>query len=309
MTRLVVLDTDFPDLDIEAQLADERGVDIVLADPPGAVGSVEDVAALLTMWTNVDERMIDSITGLQVVGRIGLGVDTIDVKAASERGIAVVNSGDYATEEVAIHSVALLLALVRQITVQDSGMRAGRWLDRDAMTRVRRLSAMTAGVIGLGHIGCRVAEILTAVGMEVIGFDPASPPCPVPTVDTLDDLLARSDVVLLHVPLTDTTRGLIGRGELDVMGPRSLLINTSRGGVVDHDAMMEALRDGRLAGAGLDVYETEPLSDPALLELPQVVLTPHVAYYSPESLLDARTRTMEGILAVLEDRRPDNQVN
>lgn len=309
MAKLVVLDTDFPDLAVEKPIARESGIEIVLADPAGEVQAVDDVVALVTMWSPIGEQLIESVPSLRVIGRIGLGVDAIDVRSATDRGIAVVNSGDYATEEVSVHAVGLLLALVRQIPLQDHWIRSGGWLHSEAMDRIRRLSSLRAGVIGLGNIGCRVASMLTALGMEVAGFDPGSQACPVPRVESLSELLAESDVVLLHVPLNEATHGLIGRRELALMKETSILINTGRGGLVDQGALVDALADGRLAGAGLDVFESEPMDDERLRAMPQVVMTPHVAYYSPDSLLDARSRTMNGIISVLEGRQPENQIN
>lgn len=307
--KVVILDTDFPDLQVERPLASRHGVDLEVAGPQALSAIDVSVAGLVTMWTPVDEAMIDSLPDLRVVGRFGLGLDAIDVGAASRRGIAVVNSGDYATEEVAVHTVGLVLALVRQIVGHDSNLRRGGWLDRDVMRGMRRLSELTAGVVGLGKIGCRVANMLSGLGMDVVGYDPAPSVCDVRRADSLVSLLEMSDVITLHVPLTDRTRDLLGRAEIGSLRQGALIVNCSRGGVMDYEALVEGLASGDLGGAGLDVFPGEPSVDERLRAMSNVVLTPHVAYYSPHAIRDARERTIRGVLAVLIGERPPNQVN
>lgn len=307
--RVVILDTDFPDLEFEGPLAASHDVTLEIIEPERLRESSDPVDGLVTMWSVVDDAMIESLPRLRVIGRIGLGVDAIDVEAATQRGIAVVNSGDYATEEVSVHTVGLIFALVRRIVGHDDEIRRGGWLDRDLMAGMRRLSALTVGVVGLGQIGCRVGEMLSALGVKVVGYDPGRPPCGLSRVDSLTELLTVSDVVTLHVPLNNATRGLLGEDEMRAMRPGGLIVNCARGGVVDQGALVEHLRSGQIGGAALDVFADEPLGDSPLKTMRNVVLTPHVAYYSPEAIRDARERTMSGVLSLLAGNRPPNQVN
>lgn len=307
--RVVILDTDFPDLEFERSIAEGHDVTLEMIEPERVRESSDVVDAIVTMWSVVDAAMIESLPRLRVIGRIGLGVDAIDVEAATERGIAVVNSGDYATEEVAVHAIALVLALVRGIVGHDDEIRRGGWVDRDLMAGMRRLSTLTVGVVGLGKIGCRVGEMLSALGMKVVGYDPGRPQCGLDEVQSLTQLLSVSDVVTLHVPLSDATRGLLGEAEMRAMRHGALLVNCARGEVLDQAALVDFLKAGRIGGAALDVFAVEPLGDSALKTMPNVVLSPHVAYYSPEAVRDARERTMSGVLSVLAGGCPTNQIN
>lgn len=303
--RVLVLDTDFPGLEVERAAAQEAELELV-EPPPGSSWTglpAPDLArfdAVLVQWSDVDAAAMDALPRLRAIGRIGLGLDQIDLAAAKERGIAVVNSGDYATEEVSLHAIALMLAVVRRIPRSERAVRAGGWFEPDEFAGVPRLSGLTLGLLGLGRIGGRVAEIATALGMRVIAHDPFAGSGPVPLVPDLDSLLRDTDVLSLHAPLTEATRHVIGSEQLHALRSGAVLINTSRGGLVDHDALVAALADGHLSGAGLDVVEPEPLpAGHPLTHDERVVLTPHSAYYSDVSAREARRRPIEAIAAAL----------
>ncbi len=308
MRTVALIDADFPDRTRERELLAAAGVGLAELDrPDGATGlDPATVEGLLVMWSRVDTAVLDRYPRLAVVGRFGLGVDNIDRQATARRGVTVVNSGEYATGEVAAHTVALALALLRDVVPNHEAVRGGGWLESVRPDRLRRLTDLTVGVLGPGRIGRRVARAFSAgFGCRVVGCSPTSRADGVEPVSGLADLLAVSDLVTVHVPLTPATRGLIGADELARMPAGSYLVNTSRGGVVEESALADALRSGHLAGAGLDVFGTEPPPpDAPLRTLPNTVLSPHVGYLSGPSLLQARRHTVEDVLAVLDRRTP-----
>jgi D-3-phosphoglycerate dehydrogenase / 2-oxoglutarate reductase len=241
--------------------------------------SQDDVVALLTMPNSpVDERQIARLPALRVIGTATVGFDHIDIDAADARGIAVVNVPDYCTEEVADHTLALIYALLRGVVELDRRVARGEW-DATAAGPLRTLRGLRAGIVGLGRIGNAVATRLLALGAEVSAHDVVPVARDGVRFVELEELLAESDVLTLHVPLTTATRGLVGRDQLAAMRPGALLVNTSRGAVVDVAAVLAALRDRRLGGAALDVLPHEP--PPAAPAAPNLVVTPHAAYYSP----------------------------
>lgn len=303
MSLVAVTDADFGGLELERELLHDAGHALVATED--AVDPTQ-VAGLLNQWVQIDANELDRWPALEVIGRFGLGTDNIDVDEARRRGVRVVNSGAYSTDEVASHAVALLLAVVRQIVRGDRGIRNGEWLAPIRGESMARVGDLRVGVVGLGRIGRRVAAILSdGFGCDVLGYDPVASGHGVTTVADLPELLGEVDVVSLHAPLTEATQGLISAAELAAMRPGAVLINVARGGLVDQDALVDALRDGHLSGAGLDVLLDEPLPpDHPLRELDQVVLTPHIGYLSPAALLQARRQTVADLIAVLAGSEP-----
>jgi D-3-phosphoglycerate dehydrogenase / 2-oxoglutarate reductase len=267
--------------------------------------------ALLVQYGLVTRRVIEGLPRLRLVVRYGVGVDGVDLAAATERGVPVANVPDYGTDEVANHAVALLLALARKITRLDRQTRAGRWDVFEALP-VHRLAGQTMGIVGCGRIGSRVARKLGGFDVRLLGHDPyikEFPPGVQPT--RLETLLAESDYVTLHCPLTGGTRHLIDGPALARMKPSAVLVNTARGGIVDTAALAEALEHGRLAGAGLDVTEQEPLDRASpLFRMEQVIVTPHAAWYSEEGRSDLKRRVAEeAVRVLLRGEPPRNCVN
>ena len=261
--------------------------------------------ALLIQYGQVTRRVLQGLPRLRLLVRYGVGVDGIDLAAATERGIPVVNVPDYGTDEVANHAVALLLALARAITRLDRQTRAGRWNVFEVQP-VHRLAGRTVGIVGCGRIGSRVARKLSGFDVRLLAHDPYLAAFPDGVVPVgLDRLLAESDYVTLHCPLTAETRHLVDAAALARMKPGAVLINTARGGLVDTAALAEALAGGRLAGAGLDVTEREPLEpDSPLLRLEQAIVTPHAAWYSEEGRSDLKRRVAEETVRVLMRGEP-----
>lgn len=310
LATVLLTDRAWPDDTVERAVLDAAGIALVTGPADAAPAPVIEslVAghrpdAILTCWAPVSAVAIAASPALRVVARMGVGLDNIDVDAATRRGVLVTNVPDYCVEEVSDHAVALVLAWTRGIVLADRQVRAGRW--DPAGTRLRRLSALTCGVIGYGRIGRRTARKIAALGARVLAHDP-HPPADSGGVAfvALEELLARSDAVIVHAPLTSATHHLLGARELSLMPQGSLLVNVSRGGLVDTAALAGALASGRLSGAGLDVLEGEPTVPPELLKHPGVVITPHIAFSSDASVLDLRRSAAEEVVRVLSGQAP-----
>ncbi|BEP65161.1 C-terminal binding protein (plasmid) [Variovorax sp. V213] len=307
-----VLLTDYawPDDSIERSIVEAAGMRLVSgpATPLPAEG-IEALArghqpsAILTCWAPVSADAIAAAPELQIVARLGVGLDNIAVDAASARGIWVTNVPDYCVEEVSDHAVGFALAWTRGLVRFDREVRAGRW--DPATARLRRLAALTCGIVGFGRIGRATARKLGAFGCRVLAHDPHfSGEAEGARSVTLDALFSQSDIVIVHAPLTATTRHLVNRERLAQMPHGGLLINVSRGSVVDTDAVIEALGSGQLSGAALDVLESEPEVPAQLRTHPGAMLTPHVAFSSDASLVELRRRAAEEVVRVLQGVAP-----
>lgn len=305
MSRIVITDCDQGDVDIERGVFEAAGHTVSWEQ----CRSDEDVIrtgagadALLVQYLRITAGVMDAVPSVRVLGRYGVSVDNIDVPAAAERGIRVVNVPDYCIDEVADHTLALVLSLTRGIVPLDRAVHAGTW-DFRVARGLRRSSDLRVGLVGFGRIGAAVARRLLALGFEVVASDPVASGIDRVSIVSLEELLETSDIVSLHSTLDPSTRHMIDTAALARMRPGSLLVNTSRGGLVDQAALVEALRSGRLGGAALDVLEQEPIApDDPLLSMPNVVLTPHAAFYSAESLVEMKRRVAEGLVAALAER-------
>lgn len=268
---------------------------------------VQSIRPLLT------RRSIAQLTRCRCLVRAGAGFDSIDVAAATERGMMVCNTPTYCTDEVADHAIALLLACLRHVPRLDRGLRRGDHT-MTIIDHTRRVAGSTLGIIGFGRIGSRVAQRMRGWDLRILACDPYVGEDRVQRYGaelvSLDELLQASDFISMHVPLTPETHHLIGRRELALCKPSAILVNDARGQVVDQAALVEALREGRLWAAGLDVFESEPLpDDSSLLSLENVVLTPHAAAYSPQSRADLYALMCEIGSDVAQGRTPRFVVN
>ncbi len=261
-------------------------------------------ALVVRSRTKVIAPVIDAATRLRVIGRAGVGVDNIDCEAAARRGIAVVNSPASAMVSVAEHTMGLMIALARFIPQADASLRKGGW-EKTKFLGIE-LSGKTLGIVGLGRIGSMVAVRAEAFGMRVLTYDPYIKGERAETfgstlLESLDDLLALSNFVSIHVPLMPNTRGLIGAEKMAKMKPGARLISCARGGVVDEKALLAALESGQLAGAALDVFETEPPGDNLLLKHPRVVVTPHLGAMTEEAQTRAAVDVAEQVVEILRE--------
>jgi len=260
-------------------------------------------ALIVRSRTKVTREIIDAGKRLKAIGRAGVGVDNIDVKAAEARGVIVLNTPEAPAEAVAELTIGLMISLARQIPLADKAMKDGRWLKREL--EGWQLHDKTLGIIGLGNVGERVARIAKVLGMRLL-ITKRTPPDPALLKELgaefvpLRELLQRSDVITIHVPLTSQTHHMIGSEEFHSMKEGAFLINTSRGAIVDEKALLAALQSGKLGGAALDVYETEPPTDLALVRLPNVVATPHVGAQTVEAQKTAAIMIAEKLINQLK---------
>ncbi len=315
MRSVLVTDYAWPSLDVEREILASGGCSLVVAES----GSEEELVslapladAILTNWKPVRAAVLEAATRCLTVARYGVGVDNIDIAAATRLGMIVSNVPDYCIEEVSDHAMALVLALARRVVFFAEQTRAGRW-DNQEFGEMHRLRGRTIGLVGFGRIARRVADKARAFGLSVIAWSPslaARAPEGVEVATSLDDLLRRADIVSLHAPLSAATRHLISAEQLALMRPGAFLVNTARGLLVDNDALIDALERGALAGAGLDVLDEEPppLEHP-MRHAAGVVLTPHAAFSSAESVAELEEKAAQNVLVALDGGVPGTIVN
>lgn len=310
--RVMLTDYAWPELDIERSTLAAVDAELIVAprgDEETLIACAAGVDAILTCWAKVTERVIRAAPGCRIVSRLGIGLDNIDIPCCTSLGIPVTNVPDYCLIEVAEHTLALVLALGRKVAHYHAATKAGIY-DLKAGPTLRRLQGQTVGIVGLGNIGRTVAEKALALGFRVLAATRTARSMAGVQCCSLEELVASSDYVTLHAPLTPQTRHMINHQTLALMKPTAFLINTSRGGMVDHAALADALDAGRLAGAALDVQDPEP---PDLRQRPycdqRVIVTPHAAFVSVESLENLRRRGAQQVADRLVGRRPENIVN
>jgi len=316
---LKVLETDYawPDVEIERGILAQHGIELIVAGRAKNERTEQELAALaadcdgiMTNWAQVPESVIAAAQNCRIVARLGIGLDNIDVDYCTRRGIVVTNVPDYCLTEVAEHALALLLGLARKIGFYHHQTQSGGY-DLSAGGPMFRLEGQTLGIVGLGAIGRRLAQKARGLGLEVIASSRSqSDPMTGVRWASLDEVFQQSDFVSLHVPLTPETKHLVNAERLARMKPTAYLINTARGGLVDHPALAAALAAGQLAGAALDVQDPEPpdVSVPPYND-PRVIVTPHAAFVSEESLRDLRRRTATQVADRLSGRVPAHVVN
>lgn len=311
--RVLITDRPWPDTQVERSILEPLGGEVIEAPSSDEATLCElagDVLAIAACWAQVTADVIAAAPLCRHIARTGIGLDNIDVAAATAQGILVTNVPDYCVAEVADHALALLLSMARNVTFFHGRTKRGEY-DLGAAPPVTRLAGQTLGLVGFGRIARNLRGKAVALGLHVLAQTPSARDygagC---EMVPLEELLERSDYVSLHAPLTDATRHLIDTAALARMKPTACLINTSRGGLIDQDALWEALREGRLRGAALDVFEPEPpdLSHP-LFQDERVIVTPHAAFVSEQSVRELRERTARQIADVVAGRRPEHIVN
>jgi D-3-phosphoglycerate dehydrogenase / 2-oxoglutarate reductase len=316
--KVVIADQPAADHEVEAAALAASGLALDTVwlggrEPEHVLEHAADADALVMSWVPMTRTLIDQLTRCRVIARFGIGVDMIDLDAATERGILVCNTATYCLDEVSNHALGLLLMLNRGLLADVEAVRSRRWF-RAGSLPPRRLAGQRLGLIGIGNIGRLVARKARGFGLEVVAYDPylsrvTSSVDGTPLVE-LHDLLRTADFVSVHCPLNASTRHLLGARELGLLKPTTFLINTARGGIVDQAALTSALAAGRIAGAGLDVFEVEPLpADDPLRDLDNVILTPHSASWSVESSAECRRVAVEHVVTVLRGGVPADVVN
>jgi len=316
--KVAVTDYTFDTLDVERAILEPMGCQVVgpyMKDQPDSLlALVADADCVITQFAPVDARVIASMDRARAIVRYGIGVDNVDLDAARARGIPVCNVPDYCIDEVADHTLGLILALTRQFIPHRDRIRSGRWGSGAPLHALHALKALTVGIVGFGRIGRAVAERLRPFKCTTIVADPMVPQAEIERTGcmpvTLDQMLRTADVITLHCPSTHSTRRMIDAAAFRTMKPGALFINVARGDLVDTKALIDALQSGRLGGAGLDVCDPEPIpSDSLLLEMANVILTPHVASASVPAVAKLRTSAALTAAQALRGEPPPNVVN
>lgn len=311
--QVVYTDYPWPDLEIEKNILDPLGCKILVPenDSELALSSiVPEAKVIATCWAKVPEKVIEKAIHCRGIVRLGIGLDNIDVSYATSKKLIVTNIPDYCLEEVADHALAMILSFARNISFFHYRTKSGEY-DLSKATAMHRFSELTVGIVGLGGIGQVLYKKAESLGFRVIATTPSmndhGTGC---SMVTMQELLSRSDFISLHLPLNEKTHHLMGAKEFSRMKPEAYLINTSRGGLVDQEALYTALQDNQIAGAGLDVFDPEPpdMNGP-LFRDERVVMTPHAAFVSDESLLELRKRTANQIADLVQDKIPENVIN
>lgn len=310
---VIITDLDHPGVaEEEAELA-PVGARLLVAQcrtEQDVLASCREADGLIVQYAPITAAVFTGLPRLRVVARYGVGVDTLDVAAATARGVIVANVPGFCTEEVASHALAFLLAWHRKVVRFERAVKAGRW-DFALAGPTPRLRGQVLGIVGVGRIGSALARMAAPLGLTTWGHDPYRSEFP-PSVRRvpLDELAAGADYLSVSCPLTAETRHLINAAVLRRMKPTAFLINTARGAVVEEEALVRALKEGWIAGAGLDVLEREPPApDTPLLGMENVLLTPHAAFYSLGSLSEVKRRAAAAVAAVLRGERPESVVN
>lgn len=309
--RVVVTDPLVPSVEVERQVIGAAGGELEVAsgDRAAVIDAARYADALLNTYFPLGADVIEQLERCRIVARYGIGVDNVDLAAARRKGIAVTNVPDYCVEEVATHALALAIDLVRRIKLADVLVANGSW-GADKLGPVHRFSALTVGLVGYGRIARRLGEMLAPIGCAVLVADPyVSSVGDGHRLVSLPDLLEASDVVTLHCPLTDETRGLINASTIAAMREGSVLINVARGGLVVTGDVLAALRSGKLAGAGLDTFDSEPPDAEALTAVPNLIATPHSGYYSVEAVNESKLKAATQITKLFSGEPLDYQVN
>lgn len=313
--QIVVTDYDFPDLSIEKKVIADTGVQLQgeqVRTPEEIIEVAEEADGLLVQYAEISEAVFEGLSDLKAVGRYGIGVDSIDLDAATEHGVQVLNVPDYCIEEVPTHALSLLLACVRKVSMYDAQIKKGNW-DWTLGKPISRITGSTLGLVGFGKLPQRLIELVAGFNLEILVYDPyvSSEDIEAKGAEKVEfnELLNRSRYISIHAPLTDETRNLFNEDAFEVMREDAILVNTARGGLIDIDALRWAIESTEIAGAGLDVLPDEPPQPDAVIDCDSVVHTPHVAWYSESSIETLRRTVSEDVLRVVNDKPPKNPVN
>jgi D-3-phosphoglycerate dehydrogenase len=314
--KVLITDYVWPNVEAEKTILAKAGVEVVISPDSSEATLSElarDVDGILTCFAKVTGEVIQIAERCVVIGRYGVGVDNIDVRMAASLGIHVTYVPDYCVPEVSDHVMGLLLGWNRRIVLFDRATKTTGWGAEGLDMRIMRLDSKTLGIVGFGRIGRAVATKAKAFGMKVLVADPF-----ITTNEAqqsgarkteLPELLKKSHFVTLHAPLVAETAKLVGERELGLMRPDAFLINAARGGLIDEDALYEALKSGQIAGAGLDVLvDLNPRRDHPLISLKNTIITPHTAFFSQEAVLELQERAAREIVSVLQGKMPQNLV-
>ena len=316
MKKALITDYVWPDIETESEVLRAAGIEphpAPDASEDTLVRLAADADVILFCFAKVTGNVLRAATKCIAACRYGIGVDNIDLAAATAAGIVVTNVPDYCMDEVGDHALGMLLALNRRFVPHDRAVKAGGWSQVALDRPMHRTRGATLGIVGFGRIGRSVAAKARGFGMELVACDPLLGPGEAVDgveIASFEEVLRRAEFVTVHTPLTPETEGMIGDRELALMKPGSIIVNCARGGIIDEAALARALAGGHLAGAGLDVLGTAPPpADHPLLALDNVIVTPHTAFFSQASTVELERRTAEEAVRVLNGERPEHLVN
>jgi len=314
--KVVITDAEYKNFDLERKELEKVNADLTVCQCKSEdelIKATKDADGLLVQYADINRNVIKSLKKCKVIARYGIGVDTIDIQAATAHNICIVNVQEYCLDEVSNHAITLALSCIRKIVMLNNAVKKGIW-DFKIAIPVFRLKNRKFGLIGFGNIARKVARKVQAFGFKVLAYDPYISLSIMKENNVekmeLEELLRESDVISLHLPLNENTKHIISKKELKLMKETSFLINTSRGSLINEEDLYNALNEKWIAGAGLDVLEEIPInSDYKLLKLDNLVITPHIAFYSEDSLRDLQRIAAVGVAQVLKGEIPSFLVN
>ena len=310
--KVVISDYVWPNVDIEKNFFKSKNINLVVSkNKDDLKNQIIDADGLLFCFESIDESILRSSKKLKIAQRYGIGVDNIDIKVATELGIVVANIPDYCIDEVSDHAISMILSLNRLLQRDSDLVKQGKWNEVKKDKRVYRLSNSTLGLLGFGRIGKRISEKAMSFGMNVIAYDPFLKQNNVDGVKLLDlnQVLSESDFISLHLPLNDQTNHIIDDKQFKLMKQDSILINVSRGGLINEDSLIKYLSSGKLRGVGLDVIETTIEKSNKLFSFDNVIITPHTAFFSQESSEELQLRSSQQLYEVLNGFKPKFFIN
>ena len=310
--KVVISDYVWPNVDIEKKFFESKNINLVVSkNKDDLKNQIIDADGLLFCFESIDESILRSSKKLKIAQRYGIGVDNIDIKVATELGIVVANIPDYCIDEVSDHAISMILSLNRLLQRDSDLVKQGKWNEVKKDKRVYRLSNSTLGLLGFGRIGKRISEKAMSFGMNVIAYDPFLKQNNVDGVKLLDlnQVLSESDFISLHLPLNDQTNHIIDDKQFKLMKQDSILINVSRGGLINEDSLIKYLSSGKLRGVGLDVIETTIEQSNKLFSFDNVIITPHTAFFSQESSEELQLRSSQQLYDVLSGFKPKFLIN
>ncbi len=316
ISKVVFTGTIFPDFEVEKEVLKQISSNLVVCEnelEETIISDAKDCDALVTVYSQITENIINSMEKCKIIVRCGIGFNNIDIPAATNKGIFVVNVPDYCWDEVSDHTIALALALARKINIFDKKVKKGEWNHSGAVP-ILGLRGQTFGLVGFGNIPKMVAEKVKAFGFNIIAYDPYVSQAVADNhgvrLVSLEELYKESDFISLHAPLNDESYHMINKDTLALMKSTAFVINTARGGLINVDDLYVALKEGVIGGAGIDVLEQEPPSkDLPIYGLDNVIFTPHAAFYSEASSLRLREYAFKEVVRVLSGNNPKNLLN
>lgn len=314
--KVVITDYQYKSIETERRIIEGAGFELFdyqAKKEEELISLVKDADAVITQYSDINSRVIESMERCKAIIKYGIGVNNIDCRAAGKKGVFVCNVPDYGVDEVSDHAVAMILALGRKLPILQNAFRRGDW-GYSSVVPLKRLSECTVGLIGFGRIPQMVAKKLQVFGIKVLAYDPyvskeKAESLGVTLTDT-ETIYKTVDFLSVHCPLTEATLHMIGIEELRKMKPTAIVVNTARGGIIEESALIQALKQGIIAGAGVDVFEQEPVSeDHPLLKMENVIATPHSAWYSETAISSLQRKVAEEVVNILQGNKPFHCVN